>query len=266
MTHSAFLRVKKLKGTNIIQVAAAHNLRTAQREHGARLHIAPGRTHLNESLMTHRDYVACPQAVAQRARALMQAAGITKLRKDAVLGLEWLFSLPPEHRLNERTYFADSTAWVAEHFGGVNNLLCADIHRDESAPHCHVIVIPLIGGKMQGSDAVGSPGKLRALNKHFFDHVATRYGLRTPEPMRGVQKAQAARSVIECMNARQDPALKSPIWQALRDGIERNPGPFMGALGLELTRSKPLRSMAQIFTSKGKGANVASPSNPIGFD
>jgi hypothetical protein len=265
MVHSFVLRVQKLKGSGIIRAAAAHNLRVSQREHGARAHIAVERTALNESLMTRSDYIASPDAIAQYARERMKAAGITKLRKDAVLGLEWIFSLPSDHHLDERAYFADAVAWVAENFGGVDNLLCADIHRDESAPHCHVIIVPLINGKMQGSDAVGSPGKLRGWNQDFHDKVASRYGLCRNERLQGSHKAKAARLVLDHLNVSQDPAMRSSLWQPLRDAIERDPSPFTTALGLELPRAKPKRTMAQIFTSKGKGANHEKTANHIGF-
>ncbi len=56
------------------------------------------------------------------------------------------------------------------------------------------------------------------------------------------------------------------IDHCIHDSVERDPLPFALALGIENeagTKEKPAKSMAQIFTSKGKGG---SKSNPIGFD
>ena len=266
MTHSAVLRVKKLKGSGIVGVAAAHNVRAEQIERGARAHIDLSRTAQNESLITRPGYEPSPQAIARYAKERMQAAGIDKMRKDAVRAVEWVFSLPPSHAINERNFFIDSVAWVAGHFGGFENLLCADIHRDEAAPHCHVIALPLINGKMQGSDAVGGRSKLASLKSDFHAKVASRYGLkRASERLQGSQKAVAAKMVIGRLSATADAALRSRAWQPFKDAIERDPSPFMAALGLELPATKPKRTMTQIFTSKGKGAKLEHDANPIGF-
>ena len=82
--------------------------------------------------------------------------------------------------------------------------------------------------------------------------------------------------------------LQSPAWPPIRQAIERNPAPFLTAYGLELENKPPanLKTMAQIFTSAGKGAkretlhlpkrnpvqidaqavvNRSAPANPIGI-
>jgi Plasmid recombination enzyme len=100
MTHCAVLRVSKLQGNGRVMIAAAHNKRAAQDEHGARGHINPQRTALNEALHG----LPSSKAVAQHARDLMAAAGITKLRKDAVRAIEWVFSLPLQHGLDDRRF------------------------------------------------------------------------------------------------------------------------------------------------------------------
>ena len=67
------------------------------------------------------------------------------------------------------------------------------------------------------------------------------------------------------------PLLQSPAWQPLRQAIERNPAPFLSAYGLELENKLPanLKTMAQIFTSTGKGAKRETlhlpKRNPIGI-
>ena len=103
MSGAAFLRIKKLKGGGIITVAARHNKRVIQAEMGATGSIDPTRSSLNETL-------AGPSTAAdvgQLAKDLMTAAGVSKLRKDAVMGLEIVFSLPPGHAFGDRAYFAD---------------------------------------------------------------------------------------------------------------------------------------------------------------
>ena len=160
MSGGAFLRIKKLKGGGIITVAARHNRRVIQAEMGATGSIDPTRSHLNETL-------AGPSTAAdvgQLAKDLMTAAGVTRLRKDAVMALEIVFSLPPGHAIDDRAYFNDCAVWAVVYFGGMT--LSVDIHRDEAAPHCHVLMLPLVGGRMDGGRLVGNKQKLIEIKKH----------------------------------------------------------------------------------------------------
>ena len=152
----------KLKGGGIITVAARHNRRVIQAEMGATGSIDPTRSHLNETL-------AGPSTAAdvgQLAKDLMTAAGVTRLRKDAVMALEIVFSLPPGHAIDDRAYFNDCAVWAVVYFGGMT--LSVDIHRDEAQDHAHVLLVPLQGGSLQGSDMVGNKKKLTELQAKFF--------------------------------------------------------------------------------------------------
>ena len=261
MSGAAFLRLGKLKGGGIIATAARHNRRVIQAELGASGSIDPTRTHLNETLR------GPPTAddVAQRAKDLMRAAGIGKLRKDAVMGLEVVFSLPPNHQIDDREYFCDCAAWAAGQFGGDENILSADVHRDEAAPHCHVILLPILVSKMAGSEMVGNRRKLLELQQDFHRSVASRYGFsKAPAKLSGAQKHNAAASVVGTLRKAADAALRSRVWPTLRAAIESDPAPFVLALGIELERPKKRRrSMTAIFTSPGKGPKKEP--NPIGF-
>lgn len=261
MSGAAFLRVKKLKGGGIITAAARHNRRVILAEMGAAGSIDPTRSRLNETL------TGPPAAddVGQLAKDLMAAAGVVKLRKDAVLGLEVVFSLPPGHATDDRAYFAACAEWAGAAFGGAHNILSADIHRDEAAPHCHVLLLPLVNGRMDGSNLIGGKQKLMALQKDFHLKVAAKFGLsKAPARLSGTAKQAAAKMVLQHLRDTADPALKSPGWPAYRDAIEAAPGPFLLAYGLELaTPKKKLRTFTQIMTSKGKGPSKEP--NPIGF-
>lgn len=261
MSGAAFLRLKKLKGSGIVSKAARHNRRAIQAELGARGPIDPARSHLNETLR------GPPSAadVANLAKARMTAAGITTLRKDAVLAIEFVFSLPALASLDQRSYFEACTQWAADRFGGADNILTADIHRDEAAPHCHVLLLPMLDGKMVGSDLVGNPQKLKATQADFHAKVASLFGLkRAPERLAGRSKAEAAARVLEALRTASDPALNSLAWPLLRDAIEQDPAPYLLALGIDLRPTqRKLRSMTAIFTSTGKGPKREP--NPIGF-
>lgn len=260
MSGAGFLRLKKLKGNSIIAVAAGHNRRTIQAEAGASASIDATRSHLNETLQGP----PTTGGVAQLASRLMREACVGKLRKDAVMGIEIIFSLPKDSGLDDRRYFNDCAGWAALNFGGQQNILSVDIHRDEAAPHCHVLILPLVSGKMVGSDMVGNRQRLLELQQTFHGAVAARYGLRkAPARLSGATKQRAASMVLGSLKRAADDALRSQVWPVIRDTIERDPAPYLMALEIELEPpKKKLRTMADIFTSKGKGK---ARENPIGF-
>ena len=260
MSGASFLRIKKLKGGGIIAVAARHNRRVIQAEMGATGSIDPTRSCLNETLVGP----STAADVGQLAKEMMAAAGVVKLRKDAVMGLKIVFSLPPGHTLDDRAYFTACATWAGASFGGAQNVLSVDIHRDEAAPHCHVLLLPLIDGRMDGSNLIGGKQKLMALQKDFHSKVAALYGLsKAPARLNGTAKHAGAKAVLQKLREASDGALQSAAWSVIREAVERDPAPFMMALDIELaTLKKPGRTMAQIFTSKGKGR---TSSNPIGF-
>jgi len=257
-----FFRIKKLTGTGIVLTASRHNKRAIQAEHGAAGHIDAARMRLNAAL--HGP--ATPQAVAQRAKDLKTAAGIKTDRKKAVMALELVFSLPSNTSIDPALYFSDCLPWAARTFGGIDNVLSADVHLDESAPHMHVLLLPLIDGRMKGSDLVGNRQRLLFLQNDFHAAVAGRYGLaKAPARLQGRAKEKAAQTVMAALRASNDRAQESALWPILRDFIDRDPAPFAQLLGIEVATPNPpkLRTMAQIFTSKGKGSNKLQ--SPIGF-
>jgi hypothetical protein len=175
-----FLAVKKLTGQNIITVAARHNKREIQAEIGASGRIDATRSGLNQSLVGPSDAAG----VGELAKSLMMAAGVVKTRKDAVMGIECVFSLPLGHSLDDVAYFSDCTTWAGGYFAGAE-IISADIHRDEAAPHCHALILPLVDGRMVGSDLFGGKQKLADMTKCFHADVAHRYGLgRAPKRLR----------------------------------------------------------------------------------
>ena len=259
MSGAGVMRVKKLKGNGIITAAARHNRRVIQAEMGATGSIDPARSHLNETLRGP----STAADVGQLAKDLMAAAGVVKLRKDAVMGLEIVFSLPSDTAIDDLAYFTACSEWAVGRMGGV--ILSADIHRDEAAPHCHVLLLPLIEGRMIGNKLIGGKQMLMALQKDFHAAVASKFGLsKAPARLAGTAKQAGAKAVLQHLRDTANPILKDRGWPAYRDAIEAAPASFLLAYGLELaTPKKKLRTFTQIMTSKGKGP--AKEPNPIGF-
>lgn len=190
MNASGFFRIKKLKGASIVLAASRHNKRAIQAEHGADGHIDAARTRLNLSL----NGPGKPEAVARLAKDRMTAASVKPQKKNAVLALELIFSLPPATTIDPEAFFRDCLQWGERNFGGLDNVLSADVHLDESAPHLHVLILPLIDGRMNGSDLVGNRQRLQFLQNDFHAAVAGRYGLaKAPARLRAGRRTRRLR-------------------------------------------------------------------------
>jgi hypothetical protein len=266
VSSSHFLRLKTLAGNGKLLAAARHNKRAIQKELGASGHIDATRMHLNYALLGD----STAEAVSFEAKSKLKALGITSQRKNAVVGIEVVCSLPSNTQIDHRAYFADCQAWAGRQFGA-ENLLSVDVHLDEAAPHCHILLLPLLGGRMRGSELMGNRQTLQARQTSFYEQVSQRYGLTKPQGKRMSPEARkaAANAVLTHLRATADHAQQSAAWALIRDLISNEPLRWAECLGVSLeTAGKPkkLRTVAQIFTSKGKGAQSEklASKTPIG--
>lgn len=232
-----------------IVMAARHNMRASQNERGERANIDPALSHLNQ----HLRGPSTPETVAALALSTMAAAGVAvdKLRKDYAQAVELLFSLPPDTQIDTGLYFVACVEWAERQFGA-GHILSADVHHDEPAPHCHVLVLPLVDGRMVGS-ALVARAELAKMRDAFYREVGRSFGLKKAARIDGTSRAALAAAVLQRLNAISDPIMRSGAWAAARGAIERDPEPFAQALGVEVAKpSKKLRTMADVFTSRGK--------------
>ena len=141
-------------------------------------------------------------------------------------------------------------------------------------------ITALLQGRMVGSGVVGDRRQLAAAQNSFHTEVAAAHGLqKAPARLAGASKEQAAALVLKKLHALSDPVLRSAAWPVVRNAIVTDPRPWLQALGIVCEAvKKPLKTMVQIFTSKGKGArkekpigfeagkNASAGLNPIGFE
>lgn len=238
MEHVQLLRAKKLTGAGIITNAARHNLREIQAEMGANSNINPSKSSKNIVLRG----ATLAADIAREASNMMEQANVgqsRKLRKDAVRGIEIIFSLPCCSGIAEREFFTDAIGWAQEYFE--LPVLSAVIHNDEAMPHCHLIMLPLFNGRMIGSRMMGNRSRLLAMQADFFEKVGQPYGLKrqtSKERHSRASREKAAEMVINVL--RKNPvSLNEPtIRDALRDVIAENPMQLMAALGFEMQKAK----------------------------
>jgi Plasmid recombination enzyme len=260
--NSLFLAFEKLKGGGRVLAAARHNKRELQNERGAASHIDARRSSSNYCLAGE----VTARGIDTVAKQKLSDAGVTKLRKDAVRAIEAVFSLPSKSEINHRAYFTDCTRWMGERFG-IANVLSSDVHLDEAAPHCHVLFVPLVDGRMRGSDLLGGRARLAELANDFHANVATLYGLPRRAPkLAGVGKRALAEMIVKRLLSDSDAATTSRLWQSIREAIENDPEPFAAQLGIDTPRLeiKPKRK-SFVETMTGTGQRTTEDDNRIGF-
>ncbi len=261
MKGALFLAFAKLKGGGRVLAAARHNKRELQHERGATSHIDAQRSTLNYCLAGN----ITANGIDEAAKQAIAATGTT-LRKDAVRVIEAVFSLPRNSTIEHRRYFTDCTRWIGERFGAAN-ILSSDVHLDEAAPHCHVLFLPLVDGRMRGSELLGGRARLAELANDFHANVATLYGLPRRAPkLVGERKRELAKIVIERLLSVSDPATRSATWQSIRESIESDPEPFASQLSIEaLKTEKQPKQKSFAATMIGRGKRTSEDMKPIGF-
>lgn len=252
MAASHLIRLGVIKGKSGALEALKHNKRTLQAERGAGANIDVTRTPLNYCLTE----IATPETIAMHAKIQMLKAVIDTPRKNQVMAVEVLFSLPVQwHSHDTHAFFNDCLAWVKQTFAG--ELLSFDVHLDESAPHAHAIILPLIAGKMQGNSLIGGKGNLMRLINLFYSQIATRYGLAKASRKRlsAKDKQSIEQQVLTRLNS--DSAMQSNVWPCVRDAIHKDPMPFAQMLSIEPDKTlHKAKSFVDHKRSKGKGSFV----------
>ena len=108
------------------------------------------RTHLNEQLVEYPDGVENRTAAIQHR---LDTAGLTrKIGTNQVRALRIMLSGTPEDMVRIEAagklgeWCEDNMRWLRDTFG-VDNVVSADLHRDEKTPHIHATVVPIVTGE-----------------------------------------------------------------------------------------------------------------------
>jgi hypothetical protein len=247
MTHVAVLRIKRLTGKAIIEVAAKHNHREILAEIGGAAggHIDPARVSLNR-ILRGQDTAA---GVADEARKLMIEAGVKPLKRTAVMALEIIFSLPANTPINQEHFFNAAIQWAGEYFKAP--VISAIVHNDEAAPHCHVLLLPLIDGCMVGSSMMGGRSKLYAMQANFYEQVGKPNGLIRQAPQKRHSAAIRKRAVDSAFDVLEaNSGLSAGVLLALLAPHQGDPAPLLLALGLTMPeeKTKPKDTFIGIMT------------------
>ena len=180
----AILRTQKLKSPVAVRRSMKHAFR-AQETPNADMARTPENTHIGA------------QSVDE-GMAAFNAALPEKYRKNAVLAVEYLVTASPEamnamDRAGQDAYFADALDWLKEKHG-VENVVYAGIHRDESTPHMYAYVVPKDPetGRLNCRRFLGGAKALSEMQTDFAVKVGQRHGLE-----RGIEGSKARHITVQ---------------------------------------------------------------------
>lgn len=212
---------------------ANHVKRGLQNEMGAKLHIDVKRTPSNYSLHGPSK----PSEISNYVNIQLAKAGI-KLQKNNVILISVIFGLPVSwFSKNTRKYFEDCYQWVLHRFNC--ELITFDVHLDESAPHAHALLLPIVKDKkngemkMGGSQIMGGIPQIYAYRDSFFKEVAINHGLiHSKKKLTGTHKIELAETLIKKATSQKDPFFQSVFFQVIRDKLYQDPESFALAIGV----------------------------------
>ena len=144
----AIINLKKMKNKDLAKISE-HNRRESPDGTYLNPNIDPERTHLNIRRSDHPEKelkTLIDQRISER------EIQKKKVRKDAVKMISVLVSASPEYmnslnREDQIHYFDECFKFCQRRFGK-KNCIEMNIHFDETNPHAHIAVVPIIKGKL----------------------------------------------------------------------------------------------------------------------
>ena len=108
------------------------------------------------------------------------------VRKDAVRLVDIVITSSREgmEAMGEdgkRAFFADAAAFLAQRFGR-QNIMYANVHRDEAVDHMHLGFVPITRDGRLSAKSLLTRNSLKALQTDFWREVGKKYGLERGEP------------------------------------------------------------------------------------
>jgi len=194
MAGFAILRFEKVKTMAGVAGRGQHNERERDTPNAD-----PARAHLNERLLGSGDAYADVQT-------RLDAMEFTrKIRTDAILAVEYMATTTPGHfdpddRETIRAWAMRTVEW-AQRRHGVENVVAAHLHLDETTPNLHIMVVPITpDGRLSFKDYSRGKAALRDMHDDYQRAVSD-FGLE-----RGERGSKRTHLTMQQMYARTEQA------------------------------------------------------------
>lgn len=185
-------------------------------EHNFRLKTVqnadPDRTYLNEDLIPMGKGNTYVSKYKERIRQSEYYRN-HRVRKDAVNGIEVMMTYSSENvpeNFSIDKWKEESIKWVQDYFGK-ENVISAVLHLDETNPHIHAIVIPMVNDRLCAKHYLNGPSKCSAMISDYANRMKP-LGLN-----RGIEKSPAKHTDIRNFYAALNKATNSELPKPRKD-------------------------------------------------
>jgi len=151
----AIINLKKMHNKDLAKISE-HNRRESPDGIYLNPNIDPDRTHLNIRRSDHPEKEELKTLIDRRIseREIQKK----KVRKDAVKMISVLVSASPEYmnsldRQEQIRYFDECFKFCQRRFGK-KNCIEMNVHFDETTPHAHVSIVPILNGKLCAKELI----------------------------------------------------------------------------------------------------------------
>lgn len=163
--HYAILKMQKLNRDKVkeIQMRYEHVSRKGYADN-----VDASRSKNNKILVGNND-ISWWNLIERRKMAIDDyASEKVKLRKDAVIGLEFVATMSHENAdtIDIDKWCKKNIEWFKKKYGEAN-VLSAVLHMDESTPHIHVLVTPIVDDRFNGKLVVGNRNTMNRTQEEY---------------------------------------------------------------------------------------------------
>ena len=146
--------------------------------------------HSNEDIdieRTHLNYDLCEKEgdTLSRMNERLDEVYCMK-RKDVKACCEWVVTLPESLKEapdeHQKKFFEETYEFLADRYGGEQNVISANVHNDETTPHIHFDFIPVVWDEKKEREKVSAKEVItRAELKYFHNDLDSHLKERIPE-------------------------------------------------------------------------------------
>jgi hypothetical protein len=169
-------------------------------------------------------------------------------------------SLPPSRTGDAAAIWPAFVSWAARYTSGL--VLSAVVHLDQSHPHCHLLLLPVVGRKWVGSRLLTN---FQSALASFDADVGATFGLHGRATLESPETPLVAAAMAELDGEHGDDYAR--LGAAIRAAVAASPAVFLAALGKLPSQKLPakspasnrrgnakskLKTMTAIFTSTGR--------------
>ena len=209
-----------------LRLAEAHNMRRMVRGNSA---IDPLRRDLNMELVP-----LGPTSLEDKVMSILKDKGLdlnhySYKKKNRGYAVELLFTVTDGYKCDFYSLYSDCIEWLKS-YHPESVIAHAVIHLDEKTPHMHVVLVPLVDGKLQADKVRGYKECNAARSISLFEYLDPDYGLGFPIFLKGAAKKMGAEKAIRRYKSLPEGEIRGMLDQCVIQAIHSRPEPFMFAM------------------------------------